>query len=330
MRNPLVRHINGLRQICYKIRLDQFDLARVIQLLSAQTSSRLLLLHLADTTTHPIHVYAMALSKSPSLTRFLSDFTLGFSDGLTVPFALTAGLSSLGKADTVIYAGLADLCAGSISMGIGGYLSALDELPAAPATQQQQSLSGGDAEELRGMLHRRGSHSDDDDSDDHEKGDAATAHEQLVLRHLEPLCLSATTAANIVATLRSQPGGLDRAVSGIEAHNDVGLAADAPLPIWPVASGCSIALGYAIGGAIPLLPYFFTATVGLGLRWSIGLCLIALMSFGTGKKWLLGGENVRWRQCVWAGLQMLALGTIAAAAAVACVNMLGSVAEGTP
>ncbi|OAA77968.1 hypothetical protein LEL_04791 [Akanthomyces lecanii RCEF 1005] len=277
----------------------------------------------------------MALSKSPSLTRFLSDFTLGFSDGLTVPFALTAGLSSLGKADTVIYAGLADLCAGSISMGIGGYLAALDELPA-PASATQQQLSGGDAEELRGMLRHRGSHSDDDDdaaAAAHEKdGDATTAHEQLVLRHLEPLCLSATTAANIVATLRSQPGGLDRAVCGIEAHNDdVGVAAgggDAQtLPIWPVASGCSIALGYAIGGTIPLLPYFFAATVGLGLRWSIGLCLVALMSFGTGKKWLLGGEHVRWRQCVWSGLQMLALGSIAAAAAVACVNLLGSVAE---
>ena len=66
----------------------------------------------------------MAKSRSPYLTRFLSDFTLGFSDGLTVPFALTAGLSSLGRADTVISAGLAELCAGSISMGIGGYLAA--------------------------------------------------------------------------------------------------------------------------------------------------------------------------------------------------------------
>ncbi|TEA18516.1 hypothetical protein C8034_v010900 [Colletotrichum sidae] len=46
---------------------------------------------------------------SPNLARFLSDLTLGFSDGLTVPFALTAGLSSLGRSETVIYAGLAEL-----------------------------------------------------------------------------------------------------------------------------------------------------------------------------------------------------------------------------
>ncbi|KAM3449523.1 hypothetical protein MY3296_006837 [Beauveria thailandica] len=262
----------------------------------------------------------MALCKSPSLTRFLSDFTLGFSDGLTVPFALTAGLSSLGKADTVIYAGLADLCAGSISMGIGGYLSALDELPASPTGSDED-------EELRGMLGRRSS-DDDGNAAAHEKGDVTTTQEQMVLRHLEPLCLSATMAANVVATLRGQAGGLDRAVAGIEAHNDdvVGIV-DARLPIWPVASGLSIAVGYAIGGAIPLLPYFFAATVGLGLRWSIGLCLAALLSFGAGKKWLLGGERVRWQQCAWSGLQMLALGSVAAAAAVAAVHLLGSVTD---
>jgi hypothetical protein len=52
----------------------------------------------------------------PTLSRFLADFTLGFADGLTVPFALTAGLSSLGQTDTVIYTGMAEICAGSISI----------------------------------------------------------------------------------------------------------------------------------------------------------------------------------------------------------------------
>lgn len=51
----------------------------------------------------------------PTLSRFLADFTLGFADGLTVPFALTAGLSSLGETKTVLYAGMAEICAGSIS-----------------------------------------------------------------------------------------------------------------------------------------------------------------------------------------------------------------------
>lgn len=46
---------------------------------------------------------------------------IGLSDGLTVPFALTAGLSSLGSSSLVVTGGLAELCAGAISMGLGGY-----------------------------------------------------------------------------------------------------------------------------------------------------------------------------------------------------------------
>lgn len=60
--------------------------------------------------------------------RVISDATIGLSDGLTVPFALTAGLSALGDTRVVIYGGLAELIAGAISMGLGGYLGAKSEL----------------------------------------------------------------------------------------------------------------------------------------------------------------------------------------------------------
>lgn len=59
--------------------------------------------------------------------RVISDATIGLSDGLTVPFALTAGLSALGDTRLVIYGGLAELIAGGISMGLGGYLGAVSE-----------------------------------------------------------------------------------------------------------------------------------------------------------------------------------------------------------
>ena len=59
--------------------------------------------------------------------RALSDFTIGLSDGLTVPFALTAGLSALGDARVVVFGGLAELVAGAISMGVAGYLGAKGE-----------------------------------------------------------------------------------------------------------------------------------------------------------------------------------------------------------
>ena len=55
---------------------------------------------------------------------FVRDIVIGFSDGLTVPFALTAGLSSLGNTKIVIMGGLAELCSGMISMGLGAYLAA--------------------------------------------------------------------------------------------------------------------------------------------------------------------------------------------------------------
>ena len=60
-------------------------------------------------------------------TKLISDVTIGLSDGLTVPFALTAGLSALGDTKVVIFGGMAELIAGAISMGIGGYLGVKGE-----------------------------------------------------------------------------------------------------------------------------------------------------------------------------------------------------------
>lgn len=57
----------------------------------------------------------------------ISDAILGLSDGLTVPFALTAGLSSLGDTRVVVLGGLAELIAGAISMGLGGYIGTRSE-----------------------------------------------------------------------------------------------------------------------------------------------------------------------------------------------------------
>ena len=60
--------------------------------------------------------------------RIVSDATIGLADGLTVPFALTAGLSALGDTRVVIYGGFAELIAGALSMGLGGYLGAKSEM----------------------------------------------------------------------------------------------------------------------------------------------------------------------------------------------------------
>lgn len=59
--------------------------------------------------------------------RTVSDAIIGLSDGMTVPFALTAGLSALGDTKVVVFGGMAELIAGAISMGLGGYLGAKSE-----------------------------------------------------------------------------------------------------------------------------------------------------------------------------------------------------------
>lgn len=75
---------------------------------------------------------ATANDESPSRARvnprIISDAILGLSDGLTVPFALSAGLSALGNTKVVVLGGLAELAAGAISMGLGGYVGARSEL----------------------------------------------------------------------------------------------------------------------------------------------------------------------------------------------------------
>ncbi|RGP74071.1 hypothetical protein FSPOR_1766 [Fusarium sporotrichioides] len=246
----------------------------------------------------------------PALKRFLSDFTLGFSDGLTVPFALTAGLSSLGKADTVITGGLAELCAGSISMGIGGYLAARDEYIPCHST-----LS--DEEDLRG-------HGGSDDASEtdcmvEQSEKMQTRLDDLVRHHLEPLDLSVSTMTTILDGIQREPKAVRHTISKLESFTD-NTSLHNPSPTSsPVTTALTISIGYSVGGIIPLLPYFFATTVGMGLRLSSILCLMVLFTFGAGKRWILGSDRENIASCLVDGLQMLVLGAAAAGAAVLCV-----------
>ncbi|KAJ4129173.1 hypothetical protein NW768_007708 [Fusarium equiseti] len=255
----------------------------------------------------------MRPSQSPAFKRFLSDFTLGFSDGLTVPFALTAGLSSLGKTDTVVTGGLAELCAGSISMGIGGYLAAKDE-----CVSSQPELP--DAEGLRSSS--AGSHETDFMVGEVEKSRAKL--EDLVRQHLEPLDLPSSTVTSILDIIRQSPIVPRHTISRLESFNNKIPHLVQNCLTSPATSGLSISLGYTVGGVIPLLPYFFTSTVGSGLQISTLLCLTVLFTFGAGKKWIMSSEEDKVRGCLAEGLQMLVLGALAAGAAVLCVSSLGS------
>lgn len=310
----------------------------------------------------------------PSSHRFWADFTLGFADGLTVPFALTAGLSSLGHTDTVLYAGLAEISAGCISMGIGGYLSARQTStpslsPGSESSLLSETAAGGET----ASYCPASSVADAEKASAQQREDkAAAAAATIANRYLEPLRLPFELRQLVLAHLTNQPhvstalaaaitlhpqsaglletevedeycdfGGKDRDAPGGNSSED-----DDDDHVWPVSAGLSVAVGYLIGGMLPLWPYFFVTSVGDGLRWSFAVCVLALFLFGFIRHFCLSSSDEATRQLSWQrpripwrrvcksageGLQMVILGGIAALAAVLCVRMFeGSKTDRAP
>ncbi|KAI1324058.1 Ccc1 family [Xylariaceae sp. FL0255] len=258
----------------------------------------------------------------PSLSRLLADFTLGFADGLTVPFALTAGLSSLGQTNTVIYAGTAEICAGCISMGIGGYLAAKGE-------ESRDSTSGDDFSS--------------DGESDCEKLDSTSINErQEIDDYLAPLQLPSDLLRIVTAHVDSTPEIAKRL--RIKVHSTDNTSNPEPARTSPVISGLAVAFGYLLGGLLPLTPYFFVNNVRSGVKWSFAVCIFALFIFGFSKEyvlhinpssneWTLRNRVVRWnmiRQSIWEGVRMVVLGGLAAVAAVLCVRLFEGIVPQQP
>ncbi|KAI1312059.1 Ccc1 family [Xylaria venustula] len=256
----------------------------------------------------------------PSLSRFFADFTLGFADGLTVPFALTAGLSSLGQTNTVIYAGMAEICAGCISMGIGGYLAARSD----SATNDDQ-------------------HVEEDEKDDDQEKSASSAplrQDQGVIDYIAPLQLPPDLLRNVMAHIDSSPEIAARVIdSSYFAKHE---PSPESVKTAPIISGLSVALGYLLGGSFPLAPYFFVSSVTAGLIWSFAICILALFVFGFTKEYVLNINSTRQRYIsgtktdrllrwslakrgLWEGARMVVFGGIAAVAAVLCVRLFEGV-----
>ncbi|KAF2964834.1 hypothetical protein GQX73_g8750 [Xylaria multiplex] len=258
--------------------------------------------------------HSNAAGGRPLLARFLADFTLGFADGLTVPFALTAGLSSLGQTNTVIYAGMAEICAGCVSMGIGGYLAAKGE-------QRPE------------MMNNRHNLENDDKEDDEEKPTSSVPlyQNRQVDDYVARLQLPPDLLQSVMAHIELSPEIATRVISSSC------FAGSEPIlestKTTPLISGLLVALGYFIGGLLPLAPYFFVGSVTKGLIWSFGICIIALFIFGFTKEYLLhisvygwnsGTKQSRWdiiKTGLWEGIRMVVFGGIAAVTAVLCVRL---------
>ncbi|EME49209.1 hypothetical protein DOTSEDRAFT_40453 [Dothistroma septosporum NZE10] len=220
--------------------------------------------------------------------RVISDATIGLSDGLTVPFALTAGLSAVGSTQLVIYAGFAELVAGAISMGLGGYLGAKSEADGYyAALQDTKGCVANDEPRARDMLRSTfAQYNFSTDTMDH---------------MAQSLCAHPEQFVDFLMRFHHQFPEADLTRAYI--------------------SGLTIALGYFLGGLVPLLPYLFFSRVREALYCSTLVMAIALFTFGWTKTALVG-ECSR-LACFQNALQMLILGGLAAGAAMGCVKAIG-------
>ncbi|RHZ67550.1 VIT1/CCC1 transporter family protein [Aspergillus thermomutatus] len=233
--------------------------------------------------------------------RTVSDAIIGLSDGLTVPFALTAGLSALGDTKVVVFGGLAELIAGAISMGLGGYLGAKSEEESYRATLK----------ETRNEIVADPSATTETISEIFAPYDLPSELVSQLTDHLSASPMLPSFLMNFHHTL-PEPSGSRALICAL-----------------------TIALGYFIGGFVPLLPYFFVGPhdAFIALRWSIATMAIALFLFGYGKTCFVSGwkgrQNIR--RGFIGGLQMVLVGGVAAGSAMGLVKgfqLLASSGEG--
>jgi VIT1/CCC1 family predicted Fe2+/Mn2+ transporter len=212
------------------------------------------------------------------------DVVIGMSDGLTVPFALAAGISgAVGSSHVVVTAGLAEIAAGSIAMGLGGYLAAR-----------------GDAEHYLRERHREES----------EVKEKRAAEEAEVVEILTSYGVDEAASAAVVAALERQPNRWVDFMMRFE------LGLERPNPSRALGSAATIGGAYVLGGIFPLLPYILIGRPASALLVSIGLTLTALLIFGFVKGRVSGASPLR------SAIQTVVIGGLAAAAAFGLARLI--------
>jgi VIT1/CCC1 family predicted Fe2+/Mn2+ transporter len=181
-------------------------------------------------------------------SEVVRDIVIGMSDGLTVPFALAAGLSgAVAASSVVITAGLAEVAAGSIAMGLGGYLAARTD---AEHYANERAVEEWETHEMP-------------EREMEEVADIFRAYG-----------LAGESLQTVVAAIRS-----DRQ-RWVDFMMKFELGLEEPNPNRARSSALTIAFSYIFGGLIPLGPYFFCRSVHQGLLASMVVTLLALFVFG--------------------------------------------------
>jgi len=212
------------------------------------------------------------------------DFVIGMSDGLTVPFALAAGLSgAVDSSSIIITAGLAEIAAGSIAMGLGGYLAGRTE------------IEHYEAEEKR------------------EYEEIETLHEVEIRETKEIFAeygLDEALQEKIAREMAKNPQ------KWVDFMMRFELGLERPDKNRAHQSALIIAVSYIVGGLIPLSAYFFTTTVERGLIFSTIITLICLVVFGLIKSKLTGQPLFK------GALRVAVVGALAAAAAFGLAKLI--------
>jgi len=212
------------------------------------------------------------------------DIIIGMSDGLTVPFALAAGISgAVAATGLVVTAGLAEIAAGAISMGFGGYLAARGEAEhyATERLREQQETRDHLAEE-----------------------------EQEIVDIFSSYNISPEESQPVVAALKKDPEVMVDFMMKFE------LGLEKPDPKRAVQSAATIATSYVAGGFIPLAPYILLANGHLALLYSVFVTIFALFVFGFMKGRYLGSRP--W----YSALQTMLIGGVAASVAYLLAKLI--------
>ncbi len=216
--------------------------------------------------------------------NFVRDIVIGMSDGLTVPFALAAGLSGAVSSNRlIVIGGLAEIAAGSIAMGLGGYLAARGD-----AEHYQQ-------ERLR---------------EEREIVEIPEEEKAEISRIFQSYDVTEQEASHVVEGLARNP----KAWVDFMMKFELGL--EEPEPRRALTSAATIALAYVAGGFIPLSPYMLSGSVIRGLILSAAVTLAALGIFGFIKGRYTGTSPVR------SAVQTVVIGGLAAGAAFLLAKLI--------
>jgi vacuolar iron transporter family protein len=221
-------------------------------------------------------------------TASVRDVVIGMSDGLTVPFALAAGISGALASNPhasalVVTAGLAEIAAGSIAMGLGGYLAAKTD---------QEHYASEREREIRETVELR------------------DVEVEEVAKVFRDYGLTNTQMAPVVQAIT----GNQKSWVDFMMRFELGL--EEPQPKRARISALTIALSYIVGGMIPLAPYMLLSDVRTGLMWSVGVTLMALGVFGFIKGRFTGIHPLK------GGLQTVVTGGLAAGAAFLIAKLI--------